>query len=62
MWLPRLLKQFAKAGNVYINPKEYIFRLITPIERRYEDAYMKAHPFDKMVEGMMQGCVYFKGP
>ncbi|SPD73846.1 conserved hypothetical protein [uncultured Desulfobacterium sp.] len=25
-----------------------------PRGMRYEDAYMKAHPFDKMVEGMLQ--------
>ena len=53
-WLPRLLKQFAKAGNVFIHPKECIIRLITPIGMRYEDAYMQAHPFDKRIEGMMQ--------
>ena len=27
---------------------------MTPIGMRYEDAYAKAHPFDKLVEGMMQ--------
>ena len=27
---------------------------MTPLNMRYEDAYAKAHPFDKMVEGMMQ--------
>jgi hypothetical protein len=29
-------------------------RLMTPIGLRYEDAYAKAHPFEKLVEGMMQ--------
>jgi uncharacterized protein YecE (DUF72 family) len=53
-WLPRLLKQFAHAGNKFINPKQCIMRLITPIGIRYEDAYSKAFPFDKMVDGMMQ--------
>ena len=27
---------------------------MTPIDVRYEDAYAKAHPFDKLVGGMMQ--------
>jgi hypothetical protein len=27
---------------------------MTPIGTRYEDAYAKAHPFDKLVERMMQ--------
>jgi hypothetical protein len=29
-------------------------RLMTPIGVRYEDAYAKAHPFDELVEGMLQ--------
>ena len=28
--------------------------LMTPIGARYEQAYAQAHPFDKMIEGMMQ--------
>ena len=27
---------------------------MTPIGMRYEDAYAKAHPFDKLVGGMLQ--------
>jgi hypothetical protein len=27
---------------------------MTPIGMRYADAYAKAHPFDKLVEGMLQ--------
>jgi hypothetical protein len=27
---------------------------MTPIGLRYEEAYAKAHPFDKLVEGMLQ--------
>jgi len=27
---------------------------MTPIGTRYEDAYAKAYPFDKLVEGMLQ--------
>ncbi len=31
-----------------------IIRLVTPIDIRYEVAYAKAHPFDKLIEGMLQ--------
>jgi hypothetical protein len=31
-----------------------MIRLITPIGMRYEEAYVKAQPFYKMVEGMLQ--------
>jgi len=54
-WLPRLLKQFAKSGRRFLNSGgECIVRLMTPIGLRYEEAYAKAHPFDRMVEGMLQ--------
>jgi uncharacterized protein YecE (DUF72 family) len=53
-WLPRLLKQFAKSGNSFVNNEECIVRLLTPRGLRYEDAYAKAHPFDRMIEGMLQ--------
>jgi uncharacterized protein YecE (DUF72 family) len=53
-WLPRLLKQFAKAGNKFTNREGCILRLMTPRDMRYEEAYIKAFPFDKLVDGMMQ--------
>jgi uncharacterized protein YecE (DUF72 family) len=53
-WLPRLLKQFGHAGNMFTNSESCIVRLITPIGMRYEAAYAMAFPFDKMVDGMMQ--------
>ena len=53
-WLPRLLKQFAKPGNRFINSKQCVVRLITPIGIRYEQTYAMAHPFDHMVDGMLQ--------
>ena len=28
-------------------------RLMTPMGMRYEDAYKRAHPFDRLVEGML---------
>jgi hypothetical protein len=27
---------------------------MTPLSMRYEDAYLQAYPFDRLVEGMMQ--------
>lgn len=35
-------------------PVKKMVRLMTPIGMRYEVAYAKAHPFDKLVEGMLQ--------
>jgi uncharacterized protein YecE (DUF72 family) len=54
-WLPPLRKQLAKAEyRVFNSGRQRIVRLMTPIGMRYEDAYAKAHPFDKLVEGMLQ--------
>jgi uncharacterized protein YecE (DUF72 family) len=54
-WLPPLKKQLAKADHrVFSADRRRIIRLMTPIGMRYEDAYAKAHPFDKLVEGMLQ--------
>ncbi len=53
-WLPPLRKQLSKASGRFFNAgKQAIIRLMTPIGMRYEEAYLKAFPFDKMVEGMM---------
>jgi uncharacterized protein YecE (DUF72 family) len=53
-WLPPLRKQFSKASDRFFNSgKQAVIRLMTPIGMRYEEAYLKAFPFDKMVEGMM---------
>jgi len=54
-WLPPLRKQFAKSGRRFFNSgRQCVVRLMTPIGMRYEAAYAKAHPFDKLVEGMLQ--------
>jgi hypothetical protein len=54
-WLPTLKKQLKKAGNkVFNSGNQRIIRLMTPIGMRYEDAYAMAHPFDNMVDGMLQ--------
>jgi uncharacterized protein YecE (DUF72 family) len=53
-WLPPLRKQFSKGSGRFLNAgKKAVIRLMTPIGMRYEEAYLKAFPFDKMVEGMM---------
>ncbi len=54
-WLPPLKKQLSKAENRVFNAGEKrIVRLMTPIGTRYENAYAKAHPFNKLVDGMLQ--------
>jgi hypothetical protein len=53
-WLPPLRKQLAKADGRFFNSgNECVIRLLTPLNMRYEDSYLKADPFDKLVEGMM---------
>ena len=53
-WLPPLHRQFTMAGSRFLNSGgDCIFRLMTPIGMRYEDAYAKAHPFNAIVEGML---------
>lgn len=52
-WLPSLRKQFSLSGNTFMNAGGHaIVRLLTPRGMRYEEAYAKAHPFDRLVEGM----------
>ena len=54
-WLPPLRKQLAKAGGRFFNGgKQCIIRLLTPLGMRYDDAYMQAFPFDRLVEKMVQ--------
>ena len=54
-WLPPLRKQLAKASARFFNGGgECVVRLMTPLGMRYEDAYVKAHPFDRPIEGMRQ--------
>ncbi len=53
-WLPRLKVQFRASGERFFNSgKNAVIRLMTPRGIRYEEAYVKAHPFDKIVEGMI---------
>jgi uncharacterized protein YecE (DUF72 family) len=54
-WLPPLRRQFSLAGKRFFNRGgQCVIRLMTPLGMRYEDAYAKAHPFDKLVDGMLQ--------
>ena len=60
-WLPSLRKQLTKAGNrVFNSGRQRIIRLMTPMGMRYKDAYAKAHPFDKLVGGMLQPEMVFE--
>ncbi|MGA9754980.1 MAG: DUF72 domain-containing protein, partial [Desulfobaccales bacterium] len=60
-WLPPLRKQLAKADGRFFNAgNECVIRLMTPLGMRYEDAYAKAHPFDRLVEGMLQPEMVFE--
>jgi uncharacterized protein YecE (DUF72 family) len=53
-WLPPLRKQFAKGSKAFLNAsKQCVIRLMTPRGMRYEEAYVKAFPFDRLVDGMM---------
>jgi uncharacterized protein YecE (DUF72 family) len=54
-WLPPLRKQLAKADGRFFNAgNECVIRLLTPLVMRYEDSYVRAYPFDKLVEGLLQ--------
>ena len=53
-WLPPLARQFALSGRRFLNMgKHSIIRLMTPRGMRYEDAYARGHPFNRLVDGMM---------
>jgi uncharacterized protein YecE (DUF72 family) len=53
-WLPSLNEQFAKSGRRFFNSGgQNIIRLMTPRGARYEEAYAQAHPFDTLVESML---------
>ncbi|MDW7710677.1 MAG: DUF72 domain-containing protein [Deferrisomatales bacterium] len=53
-WLPPLEHQFELGGRRFLNRGgEAVVRLMTPRGVRYEDAYAAAHPFDRLVPGML---------
>jgi uncharacterized protein YecE (DUF72 family) len=54
-WLPPLRKQLAKASGRFFNAgNQCVIRLLTSLGMRYADSYLKAHPFDRLIEGMLQ--------
>ena len=54
-WLPQLRKQLAKASGRFFNAgNQCVIRLLTPLGMRYEDTYVKAFPFDRLVKEMLQ--------
>jgi uncharacterized protein YecE (DUF72 family) len=53
-WLPPLRRQFQVSGERFLNAGgQGVVRLMTPRGVRYEQAYAMAHPFDRLVEGML---------
>jgi uncharacterized protein YecE (DUF72 family) len=54
-WLPGLKTQFSKGGKRFIAAGgQSVIRLMTPIGVRYEDAYARAFPFNRLIEEMIQ--------
>jgi uncharacterized protein YecE (DUF72 family) len=52
-WLPALSKQWAKStGRFFNSGGQGVLRLMTPLGMRYEEAYLRAHPFNQLVQGM----------
>ena len=53
-WLPPLGDQFKKGQRIFLNSgHQAVLRLITPLRMRYDETYIKAHPFDNMIDGMI---------
>jgi uncharacterized protein YecE (DUF72 family) len=53
-WLAPLRKQFEKGGGRFLNKDAAcVVRLMTPRNMRYEEAFMKAFPFDRLIDGMI---------
>ena len=53
-WLPPLREQLRRARGRFTSRAGWVvIRLLTPRGVRYEQAYAMAHPFDRLVEGMM---------
>ncbi len=53
-WLPSLSRQFSLSGRRFLNRSGCcVIRLMTPRGIRYEDAYARAHPFNALVDGML---------
>lgn len=58
-WLPTLLSQWQKSGRRFFNASGLVVvRLLTPRGMRYEEAYARAHPFDRLMEDMVQPSMF----
>jgi hypothetical protein len=54
-WLPPLRQQVRISGGRFLRPgRSVVVRLMTPRGVRYEEAFAKAFPFDRLVDGMLQ--------
>lgn len=54
-WLPSLVRQMEESGGRFLKAgRVWVIRLMTPLGMRYEEAYAKAYPFDRIVDGMLQ--------
>jgi hypothetical protein len=52
-WLLPLRKQFAKVrGELFNSGNQVVIRMINSLRMSYEESYIKAFPFDKMIPGM----------
>jgi uncharacterized protein YecE (DUF72 family) len=53
-WLPPLRRQFNLNSRTFLNAgNQSIIRLMTPLRVRYEEAYRRAHPFNKLIDEMV---------
>lgn len=58
-WLPPPLGQWQRSGRRFFNKSRLVLvRLLTPRGMRYEDAYARAHPFDRLIEDMIQPSLF----
>lgn len=58
-WLPPLLSQWHRSGRRFFNKSRLVvLRLLTPRGMRYEEAYARAHPFDRLIGEMVQPSLF----
>lgn len=58
-WLPSLRQQWQRSGQRFFNASRWVvLRWLTPRGMRYEEAYARAHPFDRLVEDMIQPSLF----
>ena len=50
-WLPPLSRQWPGRRRWVTSGQGGLVRLMTPIGKRYEEAFAQAHPFDKLWRG-----------